>query len=52
MTSFIQKFINSGTKVEAAFTNGGWLEIDTESDLHLYRHLYQINELDKFIKLN
>ena len=52
MTSFIQKFINSGTKVEAAFTNGGWLEIDTERDLHLYRHLYQINELDKFIKLN
>ncbi len=52
MTSFLQKFINSGTKVEAAFTNGGWLEIDTKSDLDLYRHLHKINKLDKFIKLN
>ena len=52
MTSLIQKFIDLGTKVEAAFTNGGWLEIDTKSDLELYHCLYQKNELDKFIKLH
>ncbi len=52
MTSFIQKFINLGTKVEAAFTNGGWLEIDTTSDLELYHTLHQKNELDRFIKLH
>ena len=51
MTSFIQKFINLGTKVEAAFTNGGWLEIDTKSDLELYNHLHQNDELNKFINL-
>ena len=51
MTSFIQKFINIGIKVEAAFTNGGWLEIDTKSDLELYHSLYENNKLKKFINL-
>ncbi len=51
MTSFIQKFIDDGIKVEAAFTNGGWLEIDTKSDLDLYHNLYESNKLKEFIKL-
>lgn len=51
MTSFIQKFINIGVKVEAAFTNGGWLEIDTKNDLELYHSLYENNKLKKFINL-
>lgn len=51
MTSFIQKFINDGIKVEAAFTNGGWLEIDTKSDLDMYHNLYKNDKLKEFIKL-
>ena len=51
MTSFLQVFINRGIKVEAAFTNGGWLEIDTKDDLELYHNLHENNKLDMFIKL-
>lgn len=51
MTSFIQEFINRGIKVEAAFTNSGWLEIDTKDDLDLYHSLHDNNQLDLFIKL-
>lgn len=51
MTSFLQVFINRGIKVEAAFTNGGWLEIDTKDDLELYHSLHENNKLDMFIKL-
>ncbi|MDC3102756.1 phosphocholine cytidylyltransferase family protein [Gammaproteobacteria bacterium] len=51
MTSFLQVFINRGIKVEAAFTNGGWLEIDTKDDLELYHSLHENNKLDMLIKL-
>ena len=51
MTSFIQKFIDNGVRVEAAFTEGGWLEVDTTSDLNLYNDLYKKNKLSRLIKL-
>ena len=47
MTSFIQKFIDDGFKVEAAFTKGGWLEVDSRDDLDLYNELYRNNDLVK-----
>ncbi len=51
MTSFIQKFIDDGFKVEAAFTKGGWLEVDSRDDLDLYNELYRNNDLSKIIRL-
>ena len=48
---FRDNLINRGIKVEAAFTNGGWLEIDTKDDLELYHSLHENNKLDMFIKL-
>jgi len=51
MTSFIQYFIDAGVLVEAAFTDGGWIEVDSTEDLDFYNELYIANTLDKFINL-
>lgn len=39
MTTFIQQLIYSGWKVRPAFIRGGWLEVDTVTDLELYERL-------------
>lgn len=36
MTSFIQDLINNNWEIQAALINGGWLEVDTVSDLEVY----------------
>lgn len=36
MTSFLQLLIDSGVEVSPVEINGGWIEIDTESDLKAY----------------
>ena len=51
MTSFIQQFIDSGINVEAAFTDGGWLEVDSKEDLELYNKLFNENNLNNLIKI-
>lgn len=51
MTSFIQYFIDSGISVEAAFTDGGWIEVDSTEDLNFYNDLFLTNSLDKFVGL-
>ena len=51
MTSFIQQFIDSGIDVEAAFTDGGWLEIDSNKDLELYNKLFFEKSLNHLIKI-
>lgn len=51
MTSFIQHLIDVGHEVRAAFTDNGWIEIDTVADLERYTHLQKTGELDRFVKL-
>lgn len=51
MTSFIQHFIDSGVLVQAAFTDGGWIEVDSTEDLEFYNGLYKTDNLDKFVSL-
>lgn len=45
MTSFLQELINSGMGVHAVPVNGGWLEVDSVSDIELYERLEQNGEL-------
>lgn len=51
MTSFIQHHINTGVLVQAAFTDGGWIEVDSVEDLDFYNQLYKAGTLDKFVSL-
>lgn len=39
MTSFLQHLIDTGWPVHAAFTDNGWLEVDTVADLRLYESM-------------
>lgn len=51
MTSFIQHLIDTGVVVQAAFTDGGWIEVDSVEDLDFYNQLYKTGTLDKFVSL-
>lgn len=51
MTSFLQLLIDAGYPAKAAFTHGGWLEVDTVEDLALYEGLEQKGELKPLIDL-
>ena len=51
MTAFLQGLIDDGWTLEAAPIEGGWLEVDTTSDLERYRELYDSGELSRFISL-
>ena len=51
MTSFIQGLIDTGWDVRAAFTDNGWLEVDTVEDLELYERMNDSGELARFIRL-
>ena len=44
--------INFGVTTKACLIQGGWLEVDTSSDLEIYNRLYNENKLYKFYKLN
>ena len=48
MTDFIQILIKRKIEVKASLVNGGWLEVDTESDLINYISLDKSGELDAF----
>jgi len=48
MTSFIQGLIDTDWEVRPAFTNGGWLEIDTLEDLKTYKSLDKKDQLSLF----
>lgn len=52
MTSFLQHLIDSCWTVEASFTNGGWVEVDTASDLKIYNEMWHQNRLDDLIKIH
>jgi len=48
MTSFIQSLIDSGWEVRPAFSENGWLEVDTLHDLKTYEALARDGVLIKF----
>ena len=48
MTSFLQHLIDTGHRVRAVPTEGGWLEIDSLDDLRLYHALRERGELGTF----
>lgn len=45
MTSFLQEIINNGMTIHAVFVLGGWLEVDSISDLEMYEKLLNNDEL-------
>lgn len=51
MTSFLQHLINQGWDARAAFTDNGWLEVDTVEDLEEYESMYRQGLLSQFIEV-
>lgn len=51
MTTFLQGLIDSGWQARAAFTDNGWLEVDTVEDLDQYHEMLRSGQLDSFIQL-
>ena len=51
MTEFLQMLIDDGWDIEAVPVSGGWLEVDTTSDLERYRELYETEALSQFVSL-
>ena len=51
MTTFLQSLIDSGWTARAAFTDNGWLEVDTVEDLDQYHEMLRSGQLDSFIQL-
>lgn len=51
MTSFLQQIIDAGVEVRAAFTDKGWIEVDTAKDLELYEELARDGVLQEFVRL-
>lgn len=47
LTDFIQTLINQNFDVRASLHNRGWLEVDTEEDLHIYEKLLNNRQYDK-----
>jgi choline kinase len=47
-TDVLQAMVDTGTPLRAAFTEGGWLEFDTEEDLAAYESRLADNALDEF----
>lgn len=51
MTDFLQLLIDNGCPVTAVCVEGGWLEVDTASDLELFNHLHDEEELSPFFRV-
>jgi choline kinase len=51
MTDFLQHLIDDVTPVTAIVVDGGWLEVDTTSDLEAYESLYEAGVLDRYCVL-
>ena len=52
MTSFIQSLIDTGHDVRAAFTDNGWIEVDTVDDLSHYERMQREGTLQNFVRLS
>jgi len=51
MTGFLQHLIDRGWEARAAFTDNGWLEVDTVADLAQYHRFHAEGSLQRFIRL-
>lgn len=51
MTTFLHHLIDTGWTARAAFTDNGWLEVDTVDDLNQYHEMLENGHLDSFIRL-
>ncbi|AZD58045.1 NTP transferase domain-containing protein [Pseudomonas chlororaphis subsp. aurantiaca] len=51
MTTFLQHLIDTQWTARAAFTDNGWLEVDTVDDLNQYHEMLKSGQLDSFIRL-
>ncbi len=51
MTSFLQYLIDAGWEARAAFTDNGWLEVDTAQDLEHFHRLQAEGSLQRFMRL-
>ncbi len=51
MTAFLQLLIDDGVPVHAAMVDGGWIEVDTLEDLHVYASLHDSGALDGYVRL-
>ncbi|AZD51861.1 NTP transferase domain-containing protein [Pseudomonas chlororaphis] len=51
MTTFLQYLIDTQWEARAAFTDNGWLEVDTVDDLNQYHEMLKNGLLDSFIRL-
>ena len=52
MTSFIQALIDKGWEVKPAYTEGGWIEVDSIDDLLFYEDMVEKNDCQNIIILN
>lgn len=51
MTSFLQRLIDAGWRIRPVFVSGGWLEVDTLTDLQSYERLAANGDLDSFFRM-
>ncbi|MFF8785530.1 NTP transferase domain-containing protein [Streptomyces sp. NPDC015125] len=51
MTTLVDQMISAGPAVAAIPVAGGWLEVDTETDLELYRTLHADGQLDRLCRI-
>ena len=51
MTSFLQCLIDRGRPIRAVPVDGGWLEVDSASDLELYRRMHRDGRLGSYCRL-
>lgn len=47
MTSFLQKLIDTGWKIQGACVDNGWLEVDSTTDLQNYEMLFHQGKLNE-----
>jgi choline kinase len=52
MTSFLQHLIDTGRPVRSVPVRGGWLEVDTASDLDVYSALLRDGRLAEFCRID
>jgi choline kinase len=52
MTDFLQAMIDAGWTVRIAWTENGWLEVDTTQDLEVYENLHQTGGLASICRLD